>query len=146
MPRLSDARPAAAAAAAAFRALLPFLPADERLALRRAFATHVPSDCLAMVVRVAENASAKHGARAQQSQSAVGAPLVADGLIGLSRKERGVWGGGVVNGWPDEKEWGNAWEGLYGTRSKAFVGGSGLDVNAPPFRMERALHGRAERL
>lgn len=98
------------------------------------------------MVRVAENASAKHGAREKERQSnAVGGPLLADGLIGLSGKERGVWGGGVVNGWPDETN-GDKWDGVYGGKGKAFVGGSGLDVNAPPFRMERAMHGRAERL
>lgn len=46
-------RPVAAAAAAAFRAIIPFLQSDERLALRVAFATLSPAECLHMVVRVA---------------------------------------------------------------------------------------------
>lgn len=59
MPNLSEARPAGVAAAAAFRALAPFLAADDQLALQRAFSTASPLDCLAMVLRVAEHASAK---------------------------------------------------------------------------------------
>eukprot|EP00177_Eucheuma_denticulatum_P001800 GFKZ01003222.1.p1 GENE.GFKZ01003222.1~~GFKZ01003222.1.p1 ORF type:complete len:361 (-),score=57.67 GFKZ01003222.1:313-1332(-) len=109
MPRLEDARPAGAAAAAAFRALAPFLPMDERVALRQAFGVLSPIDCLAMVVRVAEVASEK-GRR--EGVGALG------GLPGGG----GVWGSGGGGGQV-------AWEGVY--RNK----GNGLDVHAPPFQM-----------
>lgn len=108
MPRLADARPAGAAAAAAFRALAPFLPREERAALRQAFGKLPPVDCLAMVVRVAEMASE------------VGKREAVGGLPGGS----GVWRGGL-----DKIGGGVAWEGVY--RNK----GSGLDVNAPSFHL-----------
>lgn len=119
MPRLADARPAGAAAAAAFRALAPFLPREERAALRQAFGRLPPVDCLAMVVRVAEMAS--EGGR----REGVG------GLPGGG----GVWRGGV-----DEVGGAVAWEGVY--RST----GSGLDVNAPSFHMGGDLLGRGDAL
>lgn len=108
MPRLADARPAGAAAAAAFRALAPFLPREERAALRQAFGKLPPVDCLAMVVRVAEMASE------------------------VGRGE-GVWGlpggGGVWRGGVDEIGGRVTWEGVYRNRAR------GLDVNAPSFHV-----------
>lgn len=58
MPRAAEARPAAVAAAAAFRAVAPYLSRDDCSALHRVFATSPPLDCLAVVVRMAQKASA----------------------------------------------------------------------------------------
>lgn len=110
MKRLGDAKPAGVAAAAAFRALAPFLGSEECAVLQREFATREPTQCLRMVVRMAEVASGRYGAR--------------------ERVFGGVWGSGMgVSTWGDGKGWGwNDWE---GDRAN----GKMLDVNAPPFRM-----------
>lgn len=154
MPRLSDARPAAAAAAGAFRALVPFLPPDERRALTSAFSTLPPAECLGMVVRMAELASAKHGAvrnSAQQSRpAALQPPVRAEGMLALSGAERDVWGTDVATGWPDETTFGDSWgtsnHPTFRSRVSATASASGLDVNAAPFTMERLQQDRTEGL
>ena len=60
MPRLSEARPAALAAVAAFRAITPFLNNEQRVSLHRSFATASPLECLTLVVRYAELASSQN--------------------------------------------------------------------------------------
>lgn len=104
-----------------------------------------------MIVRVAEVASAKsiqQEVHPSVVQSCARTNLVqtgvvgADGILGLSDAERGVWGTGVATGWPVEKngERAEAWDvGIRRKRAEKRNGapGSGLDVHAPPFRMER---------
>lgn len=63
MPRLGPGRPAAAAAAAAFRALAPFLSEADRSLLRDRFAMHArPLDVLRHVLDAAEVASLRYDA------------------------------------------------------------------------------------
>lgn len=59
----SSGRPAAAAAAGAFRALAPYLAADERDALRARFAARPPLDVLAAVLDAARTACSRYESR-----------------------------------------------------------------------------------
>lgn len=146
MPHMSDARPAAAAAAGAFRALIPFLPVEERRAIRDAFSTLPPAECLAMVVRIAELASAKHNTvrkhPQQQRSTALQHAVQTNGMLGLSGAERQVWGTSAATGWPDESRVDHGW-GSSNPRTRNQVNSansaSGLDVNAAPFAMAHEL-------
>lgn len=57
MPCFTEAKAAAMAAAAAFRAVAPLLQSEDRIALQTIFVTKPPRECLAAVVEVANRAS-----------------------------------------------------------------------------------------